>query len=71
MALMKSPAGQNMTCDDLHVWLAPFMPSQPHTVSIVLDAPTTLGMLRIWNYNKSRIHASRGARQVRPPYITI
>eukprot|EP01031_Cornospumella_fuschlensis_P039963 gene39963-48679_t len=67
--------GVNVTCDDLHMWLAPFTPGQRHSVSIRLDAAAAagdssglsqqgLGMLRLWNYNKSRIHASRGARYV-------
>lgn len=51
-----------MTCDDAHVWLAPFTPGRTHTVTITFDAPVTLGMLRIWNYNKNRIHSLRGAR---------
>lgn len=51
-----------MTCDDAHVWLAPFTPGALHTVTIQLDAPATLGALRVWNYNKSRIHSLRGAR---------
>ncbi|KAK9830170.1 hypothetical protein WJX72_010127 [[Myrmecia] bisecta] len=56
--------GHAMTCDDLHVWLAPFTPGLRHTVTIRLDAPAALGCVRIWNYNKSRIHSSRGARHV-------
>jgi hypothetical protein len=53
------------TCDDLHAWLAPFSPHQPHTVTVTLDSEVTLGMLRVWNYNKSRIHAARGARHLK------
>lgn len=56
--------GVNHTRDDLHVWLAPFNPGSEVTVTLTLDAPTTLSMLRIWNYNKSRIHSYRGARRV-------
>jgi len=56
--------GVNHTRDDLHVWLAPFSPGSEVTVTITLDAPTTLSMLRIWNYNKNRIHSYRGAKRV-------
>lgn len=55
-------AGVYLTCDDSHVWLAPFTPGALHTVSIVFDSAVTLGMLRIFNYNKNRIHSLRGAR---------
>jgi hypothetical protein len=51
-----------MTCDDAHVWLAPFTPGALHTVTVTLDGAATLGALRVWNYNKSRIHSLRGAR---------
>jgi len=56
--------GVNMTCDDLHVWLAPFEQGRPNRVSIALDERAELGMIRVWNYNKSRIHSQRGARMV-------
>ena len=56
--------GVNCTCSDLHQWLTPFTPGAVHTVSIDLGAEMTLGMLRMWNYNKSRIHAQRGVRAV-------
>lgn len=53
-----------MSCDDSHCWLAPFTPGDRHVISIELDGPVELGMLRLWNYNKSRVHSSRGARLV-------
>ncbi|KAI3438935.1 hypothetical protein D9Q98_001349 [Chlorella vulgaris] len=53
-----------MTCDDAHVWLAPFTRGALHTVTITLDSPASLGAVRVWNYNKSRIHSLRGARRV-------
>ncbi|KAJ1474471.1 hypothetical protein T484DRAFT_1911353, partial [Baffinella frigidus] len=56
--------GVNCTCDDLHVWLAPFTQGATHRVRIELDAESTLSMIRIWNYNTSRIHAARGARRL-------
>jgi hypothetical protein len=56
--------GVNATCDDLHVWLAPFTPGQAHVVSIALPPNTTLSMIRVWNYNKSRTDSARGVREV-------
>lgn len=52
------------TTDDLHSWLTPLEPGGLAVVRVELDAPVTLGMLRVWNYNKSRIHSFRGAREV-------
>ena len=40
--------GVNCTRDDLHMWLAPFTPSHPHTVTITFHTPTTLALVRIW-----------------------
>jgi hypothetical protein len=54
--------GSNRTCDDLHMWLTPFTAGRHHYVFIDLGLSRTLSMLRIWNYNKSRIHSYRGAR---------
>ncbi|KAJ1449975.1 hypothetical protein M885DRAFT_469901 [Pelagophyceae sp. CCMP2097] len=56
--------GVNHTGDDLHAWLAPFRRGESHYVGLRFDAPTTVSMIRIWNYNKSRIHSYRGARYV-------
>jgi protein JBTS26 len=60
----------NFTRDDLHVWLAPhgstLTPKLPHVASITIEFEqlTTLSMIRIWNFNKSRTHCYRGVRQV-------
>lgn len=40
--------GVNQTRDDLHMWLAPFSPGRPHTVSLTFTSPTTLALVRIW-----------------------
>jgi hypothetical protein len=56
--------GTNHTCDDLHAWLAPFERGENHHIEIDFEQLTTLSMIRIWNYNKSRIHSYRGARYV-------
>ena len=54
--------GVNHTGDDLHAWLAPFTRGQHHHVGLKLSRTTTIAMIRLWNYNKSRIHSYRGAR---------
>ena len=54
--------GNYFTNDDLHVWLTPFTSGEDHTITIDLGKRTILSMIRIWNYNKSRIHSYRGAK---------
>lgn len=61
--------GVNHTSDDLHAWLTPFTMGQDHVVTIEFDEPTTVSMIRIWNYNKSRIHSYRGARYVEIGFV--
>ena len=57
--------GVNRTRDDLHMWLTPFTPGQDHLVHLEFSTPSHLAMLRIWNYNKSRFHSHRGAKNIR------
>ncbi|XP_059167114.1 katanin-interacting protein-like isoform X2 [Physella acuta] len=54
----------NRTRDDVHMWLAPYTPGNNHFVYITFTKPCQLALMRIWNYNKSRIHSFRGARDV-------
>ena len=54
--------GNYFTNDDLNVWLTPFTSGEDHTITIDFGRPLEMSMIRIWNYNKSRIHAYRGAR---------
>nr|XP_019610228.1 PREDICTED: protein KIAA0556 homolog isoform X1 [Rhinolophus sinicus] len=56
--------GVNRTQDDMHVWLAPFTPGRPHSVSVDFTHPCHVALIRIWNYNKSRIHSFRGVKDV-------
>lgn len=56
--------GVNCTSSDLHQWLAPYSPGKVHSVHIDLGSEVSLGMLRVWNYNKSRIHSQRGVRSM-------
>lgn len=54
--------GNNCTCDDMHLWLAPYSAGKRHYIQIDLPNGETLSMIRIWNYNKSRIHSARGVK---------
>ena len=56
--------GTYLTTDDLHLWLAPYTQGKPNNITIDLGEVHTLSMLRIWNYNKSRAHSFRGARDI-------
>ena len=56
--------GTFRTCDDAHLWLAPFTPGQRNFVYVDLGGLRTISMVRVWNYNKSRIHSFRGARMI-------
>ncbi|XP_044252344.1 katanin-interacting protein-like [Tribolium madens] len=52
------------TQDDMHIWLAPFEMGCSHIITIEFEKVETLAMIRIWNYNKSRIHSYRGVRDI-------
>lgn len=56
--------GVNRTQDDMHLWLAPFTPGRSHTIFLDFAAPYQVAMIRVWNYNKSRIHSFRGVKEV-------
>ncbi|XP_059752793.1 katanin-interacting protein isoform X5 [Balaenoptera ricei] len=56
--------GVNRTQDDMHVWLAPFTPGKSHSISIDFLQPCQVALIRIWNYNKSRIHSFRGVKDI-------
>ncbi|XP_039245499.1 katanin-interacting protein isoform X5 [Pipra filicauda] len=56
--------GVNRTQDDMHLWLAPFTPGKPHFIFIDFVNPCQVAMIRIWNYNKSRIHSFRGVKDI-------
>jgi hypothetical protein len=56
--------GVYLTCDDLHEWLAPYTESRDHMISIDFKEKYSFAMIRIWNYNKSRIHSFRGAKLI-------
>lgn len=56
--------GVNRTQDDMHVWLAPFTPGRSHSISADFTHPCHVALIRIWNYNKSRIHSFRGVKDI-------
>ncbi|XP_023596776.1 katanin-interacting protein [Trichechus manatus latirostris] len=56
--------GVNRTQDDMHVWLAPFTPGKSHSIAIDFMHPCQVALIRIWNYNKSRIHSFRGVKDI-------
>ncbi|KFW07344.1 Uncharacterized protein KIAA0556, partial [Eurypyga helias] len=56
--------GVNRTQDDMHLWLAPFTPGKPHFIFIDFVNSCQVAMIRIWNYNKSRIHSYRGVKDI-------
>ena len=56
--------GVYWTCDDSHSWLAPYNSSKPSLIKFDLKKVQELSLIRIWNYNKSRIHSSRGAKNI-------
>ncbi|KAM6423791.1 katanin-interacting protein isoform 3-T4 [Liasis olivaceus] len=56
--------GVNRTQDDMHLWLAPFTPGKSHCVCLHFAKPCEVAMIRIWNYNKSRIHSFRGVKDI-------
>ncbi|XP_010734576.2 protein KIAA0556 isoform X1 [Larimichthys crocea] len=56
--------GANRTQDDMHLWLAPFTPGRSHTIFLDFGTLYQVAMIRVWNYNKSRIHSFRGVKEV-------
>ncbi|KAL0984294.1 hypothetical protein UPYG_G00139570 [Umbra pygmaea] len=54
----------NRTQDDMHLWLAPFTQGRSHVVCLEFAGPFQVAMIRVWNYNKSRIHSFRGVKDV-------
>ncbi|XP_029174067.1 protein KIAA0556-like isoform X2 [Nylanderia fulva] len=56
--------GINQTRDDANLWLMPYSSGDHHYVHIIFEFAITIAMIRIWNYNKSRIHSFRGAKDI-------
>lgn len=56
--------GVQRTQDDSHMWLAPFVVGKRCEITLDFGEMQHLAMIRVWNYNKSRIHSFRGVRDV-------
>lgn len=56
--------GVQRTQDDSHMWLVPFGPGSTCEIRFDLGRKRRLAMIRIWNYNKSRIYSLRGVKDV-------
>lgn len=52
------------THDDAHIWQCRTSYS-PIRIIIRFEKQTTIALIRIWNYNKSRIHSYRGVKFVK------
>ena len=55
--------GENATNDDLHCWLAEVSDKTPKLI-FTFSSMETIAMIRIWNFNRNRVHADRGVRNV-------
>ncbi|TRY92910.1 hypothetical protein DNTS_005722 [Danionella cerebrum] len=56
--------GENITTDDKHMWLIPFMAGSHHTFTVTFNQPQTIAGFRVWNYNKSPEDSYRGVKAV-------
>ncbi|CAD6201289.1 GSCOCG00000092001-RA-CDS, partial [Cotesia congregata] len=56
--------GVYRTKNDLDMWLIPFTAGNHHCIHIAFSESTKIALIRIWNYNKSRIHSYQGAKHV-------
>ncbi|XP_034942334.1 protein KIAA0556-like [Chelonus insularis] len=56
--------GVYRTKNDSDMWLVPFVNGNHHYISMVFSKNIYIGLIRIWNYNKSRIHSCRGAKRI-------
>ncbi|CAF4386537.1 unnamed protein product [Rotaria socialis] len=56
--------GENLTCNDNHMWLCPFNKKDKVRIIITLSVSKRLHGLRIWNYNKSSEDTYRGIKRL-------
>lgn len=46
------------------MWLVPYKTGEHISIHMELSKKVNIGLIRIWNYNKSRIHSYQGAKDV-------
>lgn len=56
--------GQFLTSDDMHSWLAPLAQGRPNKLRLDLGSKKTVSLIRVWNYNRDRVHSARGVRHL-------
>ena len=57
--------GENATKDDLHCWLGEPVASMSSPKLIFhFSKCETFSMIRLWNFNRNRVHADRGVRNI-------
>ena len=61
----------NVTCDDKHMWIAPFASQEKHFLKINFGKPERITLLRVWNYNKSPEDTYKGVVELFPFFMFL
>ena len=56
--------GKFLTRDQNDIWITNYEQGSHLAFCLNFEEMQTLSMIRVWNYNKSRIHSTRGVRHV-------
>ncbi|RWS22021.1 uncharacterized protein B4U80_10022, partial [Leptotrombidium deliense] len=56
--------GVYRTHDNSHIWITSFNASNPIKIRVKFCEKITLLLIRVWNYNKSRIYSGRGVKHM-------
>ena len=48
----------------MHSWLSEVQPDKRPKVQFIFDQSQTFSLIRIWNYNRNRVHANRGVKDI-------
>ncbi|CAG5096254.1 Oidioi.mRNA.OKI2018_I69.XSR.g14536.t1.cds [Oikopleura dioica] len=56
--------GNYNTSDDLHTWLAELPKTRKPRVTLEFKRVQSIAMIRVWNYNRNRVHARRGVKHL-------